>query len=247
MSEKKPGWYYAVEGERKGPVTSAELKRLADSGKLKASDLVWKEGMSEWAPAKKLKGLFPDTPNAPPPALPTTPKLLDTPALTARLKNQFTGFGNTGIKLLKANIDRINKRRREISEVKSTQHDNVIENEAVLDAATARGCSSCCMSSLLLIGAICVLMGIAGYSTLTATGTGTIITRGWLRAAIEKKPEFEFIPDYREMPATVLERIGTIVWGVCFLGAGIWWYRRLKQTAPKDENITKSNPDDGKD
>jgi len=51
-------WFYAVDGDRQGPVSAAELKKLADAGNLKAGDLVWKEGMADWAPAKSIKGLF---------------------------------------------------------------------------------------------------------------------------------------------------------------------------------------------
>lgn len=51
-------WYYSVDGDRQGPVTAADLKKLADAGTLKATDLVWKDGMTDWAPAKSVKGLF---------------------------------------------------------------------------------------------------------------------------------------------------------------------------------------------
>lgn len=53
-------WYYTIDGERRGPVTAAELKELASQGTLKPDDLLWKEGLTEWTPAKKLKGLFPE-------------------------------------------------------------------------------------------------------------------------------------------------------------------------------------------
>jgi TM2 domain-containing membrane protein YozV len=51
-------WYYSVDGDRQGPVAAAELKKLADAGTLKPTDLVWKDGMADWAPAKSIKGLF---------------------------------------------------------------------------------------------------------------------------------------------------------------------------------------------
>jgi TM2 domain-containing membrane protein YozV len=50
-------WYYTVNGERQGPVTAAELKKLVADGKLKVDDLVWKDGMSDWSPVKSIKGL----------------------------------------------------------------------------------------------------------------------------------------------------------------------------------------------
>ncbi len=51
-------WYYSVDGDRQGPVSAADLKKLADAGTLKPADLVWKDGMTDWAPAKSVKGLF---------------------------------------------------------------------------------------------------------------------------------------------------------------------------------------------
>jgi len=53
-------WYYARDDKQHGPVTAAELKQLAASGRLHAVDLIWREGMEEWTPAGRLKGLFPD-------------------------------------------------------------------------------------------------------------------------------------------------------------------------------------------
>jgi len=53
-------WYYAQDDEQKGPVSGAELRELASSGKLAGDDLIWREGMAEWVPAQKVKGLFPD-------------------------------------------------------------------------------------------------------------------------------------------------------------------------------------------
>ena len=51
-------WDYAVAGDRQGPVAAADLKKMADAGKLKPEDLVWKDGMADWAPARSIKGLF---------------------------------------------------------------------------------------------------------------------------------------------------------------------------------------------
>lgn len=50
-------WYYASNRQQMGPVSWNELCRLADSGLLKASDLVWKDGMPDWAQAGG-QGLF---------------------------------------------------------------------------------------------------------------------------------------------------------------------------------------------
>lgn len=51
-------WYYARDNKQMGPVSSAELKNLADAGQLQPDDLVWREGLTEWAPARSVRGLF---------------------------------------------------------------------------------------------------------------------------------------------------------------------------------------------
>jgi len=51
-------WFYTHDSEQQGPVSAAELKELAAAGKLSRQDLVWAEGMSEWKPAGRMKGLF---------------------------------------------------------------------------------------------------------------------------------------------------------------------------------------------
>jgi hypothetical protein len=53
-------WHYTLNGQpAAAPVTAAQLKQLAASGQLKPTDLVWQDGMLEWAPAGSVKGLFP--------------------------------------------------------------------------------------------------------------------------------------------------------------------------------------------
>jgi hypothetical protein len=53
-------WWYARDDEQLGPLSPSELRRLASSGGLAPTDLVWRDGMAEWAPAARIKGLFPD-------------------------------------------------------------------------------------------------------------------------------------------------------------------------------------------
>ena len=53
-------WYYARGNKQTGPVTAVELKRLATVGELHPDDLVWREGLTEWAPARTVRGLFKD-------------------------------------------------------------------------------------------------------------------------------------------------------------------------------------------
>jgi hypothetical protein len=53
-------WWYARDDEQLGPLSPTELRRLAAGGGLAPTDLVWREGLSEWAPAGRIKGLFPE-------------------------------------------------------------------------------------------------------------------------------------------------------------------------------------------
>ena len=80
-------WYYSQGGQRQGPIAFDKLKELAASGQLGPTDLVWKEGMSQWAEAKSLKELFPIAPATSgqlPPTLPAAaPVIPPIPATTA--------------------------------------------------------------------------------------------------------------------------------------------------------------------
>lgn len=51
-------WFYAKDNQKCGPVDTAELKRLAANGELTPGDLIWKDGLKDWVPASKGKGLF---------------------------------------------------------------------------------------------------------------------------------------------------------------------------------------------
>jgi hypothetical protein len=74
-------WYFVVNGVSTGPVSWAELKQAATAGKFGPGDLVWKEGMPEWVPARTVADLFPGT--APtPPAPPATYGVSPPPAAT---------------------------------------------------------------------------------------------------------------------------------------------------------------------
>ena len=69
-------WFFSKSGQQLGPVSSEQLKQLADSGHLQPSDLVWRDGMGQWVEARKIKGLFPvQTTQAPlfPPPVPSLP------------------------------------------------------------------------------------------------------------------------------------------------------------------------------
>lgn len=70
-------WYYIRNGQRYGPVPADELARLAATGTLQASDLVWKAGLQEWLPARSIEDLSFSTgqvpPSVPPPYSPDDP------------------------------------------------------------------------------------------------------------------------------------------------------------------------------
>jgi len=53
-------WFYLADGHEIGPHTSAALKQLADSGRLKPNGKVRREDLAKWYLAKQVKGLFLD-------------------------------------------------------------------------------------------------------------------------------------------------------------------------------------------
>src|SRR4051794_20043451 len=61
-------WYYTRDGKKKnGPCSSDQMKDLAKSGKVVASDMVMKEGTTKWKPASQVLEFFPASGSAPPP------------------------------------------------------------------------------------------------------------------------------------------------------------------------------------
>ena len=50
MSEEKT-WYYEAGGQKAGPVTLDEMRRLEQSGAIRSETLVWTTGMEDWTPA----------------------------------------------------------------------------------------------------------------------------------------------------------------------------------------------------
>jgi TM2 domain-containing membrane protein YozV len=57
-------WFYARNGQQNGPVTIAEVREMAVSGRLRLADHVWREGMETWLVAGAVQDIFP------PPAVP---------------------------------------------------------------------------------------------------------------------------------------------------------------------------------
>jgi hypothetical protein len=60
-----PAWYYVVQGQRQGPIARDALMQLLASGQLSAQEMVWREGMAEWTPARGVAELWGG--GAPPP------------------------------------------------------------------------------------------------------------------------------------------------------------------------------------
>ncbi|MFN9369246.1 MAG: RDD family protein [Planctomycetia bacterium] len=52
-------WYVGRKGQRSGPYTTGQLKQMAAAGQLVHSDLLWKQGLEQWVPLTKVKGLLP--------------------------------------------------------------------------------------------------------------------------------------------------------------------------------------------
>jgi hypothetical protein len=58
MPSSEAIWYYAQDDREHGPVSAAYIAGMARTGKLRPEDLVWREGMEDWRPARSIKGLF---------------------------------------------------------------------------------------------------------------------------------------------------------------------------------------------
>jgi hypothetical protein len=50
-------WYYLKNGGQKGPVQKEFIHGLLESGQFQRTDLVWKEGMTDWLPAQGVSEL----------------------------------------------------------------------------------------------------------------------------------------------------------------------------------------------
>jgi hypothetical protein len=59
-------WFYASEGQQKGPFPESQLRDLIVRGTVGPDTLVWTEGMSGWQKAGEIPGLIPDASRPPP-------------------------------------------------------------------------------------------------------------------------------------------------------------------------------------
>ncbi len=56
-------WYYAQQGQRKGPVPEEQIRQLLSSNQIRPTNLVWKKGLAQWTQASHI---FPPPLNAQP-------------------------------------------------------------------------------------------------------------------------------------------------------------------------------------
>ena len=55
-------WYIARRGAQRGPLSHDQFVALRDSGEIRPTDLLWREGWSDWVAAQHV----PEAPSIPP-------------------------------------------------------------------------------------------------------------------------------------------------------------------------------------
>ncbi|RBP42606.1 putative RDD family membrane protein YckC [Roseimicrobium gellanilyticum] len=48
-------WFYAENGQQRGPVSDSDLAALAENGSLKGDTLLWREGLPDWQPVNRVR------------------------------------------------------------------------------------------------------------------------------------------------------------------------------------------------
>lgn len=69
-------WYYAINGERRGPVNQAEFERLARAGSITPATLVWRKPMTDWQSLADVLAADPEAVVLTPPEPPSLPEPL---------------------------------------------------------------------------------------------------------------------------------------------------------------------------
>ena len=64
-------WFYQATGRQVGPISSTELRNLAQRGVISTNTLVKNAPDANWVPAERVRGLFPES-NKKPPPMPVT-------------------------------------------------------------------------------------------------------------------------------------------------------------------------------
>lgn len=57
----EPVWYCIIDGQTIGPISRQEVVAMVTDGKLRRSDYVWCEGMTDWVPAGQVPEVFGET------------------------------------------------------------------------------------------------------------------------------------------------------------------------------------------
>lgn len=78
-------WYIARDGQQHGPLSDAEMRLFVESGHLKATDLLWRVGFTDWRPA----------PLVFPPRAPAEPQARTQPAAAAQQAPHTTATSQT--------------------------------------------------------------------------------------------------------------------------------------------------------
>ena len=86
-------WFYASQGEQKGPIDAAELDMLIGTDTIGPDTLIWRDGMTDWQPAAAAlpDALMPSAwsrPATPPPPPPSPAREMTRPAGTAQSRGQ---------------------------------------------------------------------------------------------------------------------------------------------------------------
>ncbi len=61
QARKPSKWLLSRDGKTFGPMTSSELRKACEVGKILRSDLVCRDGSDRWVSAESVRGLFPET------------------------------------------------------------------------------------------------------------------------------------------------------------------------------------------
>ncbi len=203
-------WIAVIEGKQHGPLSNSELKSLADSKRLMPTDHVWKEGMTEWVPAIKIKGLF----TVPPPLAPTNvpTRAPSQPDVASAAKDFFGAVAGVA--------KRAGVRAGQAVE-KATQKSALSDPD---DAATEPAASTPKVSRRnLVIGAIsvgglllsCIVCGVVigplktgGGQKATESGSGQKATPGVAVGEIGELSSFTDLPP----PVAAAAKSGRSVW-----------------------------------
>ena len=90
-------WYYTHDHGKRGPFSDQQLRDLADSGQIVASDTVWKDGVDQGVPARKVKNLFPPVVEPPAPDAAAPAGVAQTPAPTSAPATDPPSSGETPV------------------------------------------------------------------------------------------------------------------------------------------------------